>query len=178
MRNSPPRTTVSLDEETRGLLDSLRIETKSSRSKVMRQVLRFYSENRHVLENNKKIDVYLDLLATSEHIILDIDHWLLFIEFISQLENQEKFWEGHKRVARSHAEQFAKKMSTVGEVLERLEVCNFYNLKKVGEEDFVLLLNSEASKKFIKTFLEEVFEVMGLKAEIKEDFTKLRVTSP
>ncbi|MEE8401343.1 MAG: ribbon-helix-helix protein, CopG family, partial [Candidatus Hydrothermarchaeaceae archaeon] len=151
MQNSHTRTTVSLDEETRGILEKLKIETKSSRSSVMRQVLRFYSENRHVLKNGKKINAYLDLLASSEHIILDVDHWLLFLEFISSLEKPEEFWDDHKRVARSHAEQFSKKMSTIGEVLERLEVCNFYNLKKVGEEDFVLLLNSEPSKKFIKT---------------------------
>jgi hypothetical protein len=39
-----------------------------------------------------------------------------------------------------------------------------------------LVLVSEVSKDFIRIFLEEYFAAMGVKAEIKENLTKLRVT--
>ncbi|MDP6613238.1 MAG: CopG family transcriptional regulator, partial [Candidatus Hydrothermarchaeota archaeon] len=77
----------------------------------------------------------------------------------------------------SHAEQFSKKIGTVEGVLERLAVCNFYSLTKLGKNEFVLVLNSNITKKFVKTFIEEVFEGMGLKVEIKDDLAKLRVKS-
>jgi hypothetical protein len=38
-----------------------------------------------------------------------------------------------------------------------------------------LVLVSETSKDFIRIFLEEYFSAMGVKAEIKENLTKLRV---
>jgi hypothetical protein len=37
-------------------------------------------------------------------------------------------------------------------------------------------LVSETSKDFIRVFLEEYFAAMGVRAEIKENLTKLRVT--
>jgi hypothetical protein len=37
------------------------------------------------------------------------------------------------------------------------------------------VLVSEVSKDFIRIFLEEYFAAMGVKAEIKENLTKLRV---
>ena len=58
----------------------------------------------------------------------------------------------------------------------RLEVCNFYRLTKNAPNDFTLVLVSEVSKDFIRVFLEEYFAAMGVKAEIKENLTKLRVT--
>jgi hypothetical protein len=61
-------------------------------------------------------------------------------------------------------------------MLYRLEVCNFYRLTKNAPNDFTLVLVSEVSKDFIRVFLEEYFAAMGVKAEIKENLTKLRVT--
>jgi hypothetical protein len=61
-------------------------------------------------------------------------------------------------------------------LLARLEICNFFRLIKNGQNDFTLILVSEVSKDFIKIFLEEYFAAMDVKAELKENLTKLRVT--
>lgn len=45
-----------------------------------------------------------------------------------------------------------------------------------GANDFTLVLVSEKSKDFIRIFLEEYFAAMGIKAEIRENLTKLRIT--
>ncbi len=60
-------------------------------------------------------------------------------------------------------------------MLLRLEICNFYRLTKNAPNDYTLVLVSETSKDFIRVFLEEYFAAMGVKAEIKENLTKLRV---
>jgi hypothetical protein len=79
-------------------------------------------------------------------------------------------------VARSHTEQLKTKVLTAEELLTRLETCNFFRITKNSERDFTLVLGSELPKRFVKIFLEEYFAGMGVKAQIKENLAKLRVT--
>jgi hypothetical protein len=173
---APVRITIALDKETNSLFEKLKAESKLSKSGLIRRAVRFYSENKKVIDEygSKRINTYVDMLAHGEHIILDIDHFLLFLKLIETSPEKEKFWEDHQRVARAHAEEFAKKFHSPKEVLERLEACNFYKLRKTSEGEYTLVID-ETTKKFVKTFLEEVFAGLGFKTEIKEDFAKLRV---
>lgn len=173
MKN-PVRITIALDEDTSKLFDTLKAETKLSQSELLRKALRFYSENKEALDSPKakKIKTYLDMLGEGEHIILDVDHWLFFMKLA---EGDKDFWEAHKRIAQSHAEQFNSKKMTAKELLERLESCNFYKLGRASENEYTLVLGSPANKRFIKTFLEEVAPKLGFRLEIKEDIAKLRV---
>lgn len=173
MKN-PVRITIALDEETSKLFDSLKAETKISQSELLRRALRFYSENREALDSAKakKVKTYLDMLSEGEHIILDVDHWLHFMKLA---EGSKEFWEAHRRIAQSHADQFSARKMTAKELLERLEACNFYKLGRAAENEYTLVLGSAANKRFIKTFLEEVAPKLGVKLEIKEDIAKLRV---
>ena len=175
---SPTRITVAFDSITANLLEKISKEEGLSQSEIMRRALRFYSENR-ILEINvtrDKIYTYMDLLLNGEHIILDVDHWLLFLKLVDSCPSKEKFWEEHRLVARSHREQLRTKVITAEELLARLEACNFFRVTKNSNDDFTLVLGSELPKTFIKIFLEEYFAGMGVKAEIKENLTKLRVT--
>ena len=49
-------------------------------------------------------------------------------------------------------------------------------MTKNSKNDFTLVLGSELPKTFVRIFLEEYFAGMGVKAEIKENLAKLRVT--
>ena len=72
----------------------------NSDSEVMRRALKFYSENK-TLENppvKKKIHAYLGMLLTGEHVILDVDHWLMFLRRIASSPEKEKFWTEHREV--------------------------------------------------------------------------------
>ncbi len=173
MKN-PVRITIALDEDTSKLFESLKAETKLSQSELLRRALRFYSENKEALDSAKakKVKTYLDMLSEGEHIILDIDHWLFFMKLA---EHDRDFWEAHKRIAQSHAEQFSSKKMSARELLERLEACNFYKLGRASENEYTLVLGDALNKRFIKTFLEEVAPKLGIKLEIKEDLAKLRV---
>ena len=174
---SPRRITVAYDSLTANLLEKISKEAGLSQSEIMRRALRFYSENRMIenAETRRKIYAYMDLLLTGEHIILDVDHWLLFLKLVESSPSAEKFWEEHRDVARSHREQLKTKVLTAEELLTRLEACNFFRITKDSENDFTLVLGSELPKKFVKIFLEEYFAGMGVKAEIKENLAKLRV---
>jgi hypothetical protein len=175
---NPTRITVAFDKITADLLEKISTESQVSQSEIMRRALKFYNENKALEDpvTKKKIHAYLDMLLTGEHIILDVDHWLMFLRLIATSPEKEKFWTEHKDVARAHWEQLKTKVHSPEEMLSRLEICNFYRLTKNAPNDYTLVLVSEISKDFIRVFLEEYFAAMGVKAEIKENLTKLRVT--
>ncbi len=175
---NPTRITVAFDKTTADLLEKISTEAQVSQSEVMRRALKFYNENK-ALEDpaiKKKIMAYSDMLLNGEHVIIDVDHWLMFLRLIASSPEKEKFWIEHMELARAHWEQLKTKVHSAEEMLVRLEACNFYRLTKNSPNDYTLVLVSEVSKDFIRIFLEEYFAAMGVKAEIKENLTKLRVT--
>ena len=178
MTKNQTRITVAFDQSTANLLEKISKEAALSQSEIMRRALRFYYENR-ALEDaaaRKKVYAYMDLLFSGEHVILDVDHWLLFLRLIESSPEQEKFWSEHREVARSHKEQLKNKVHTAEELLVRLETCNFFRMTKNSEKDFTLILGSELPKKFVRIFIEEFCSAMGVKAEIKENLAKINVT--
>ncbi|HTY76027.1 MAG TPA: ribbon-helix-helix protein, CopG family [Candidatus Nanoarchaeia archaeon] len=178
MSKNPTRITVAFDQATANLLEKISTETDLSQSEIMRRALRFYNDNKVLADNavRKKAFAYMDLLLGGEHVILDIDHWLLFLQLIESSPDKEKFWEEHKAVARAHKEQLKSRVHSAEDLLTRLEVCNFYRLTKNSEKEFTLVFGSELPRKFVRVFLEEYFAAMGIKAEIKENLTKLNVS--
>lgn len=175
---NPKRITVAFDKTTADLLEKISTEAQVSQSEIMRRSLKFYNENKALEDSatKKKIQAYIDMLLSGEHIILDVDHWLMFLQLIASSPEREKFWIEHRQVARAHWEQLKTKVHSPEELLARLEVCNFFRLTRDGANDFTLVLVSEKSKDFIRIFLEEYFAAMGIKAEIRENLTKLRIT--
>ncbi len=169
---APQRISIALDRETFEILNELK-ESYSSVSELFREVLKFHKKFRY-LENEDpaRIKTYVDMLSHGEHIILDIDHWVAFLRFISTHPEKEKFWEVHRKVSESHAEEF--KGMGINEILKRLEACNFFRINMKGDE-YTLVFGSDEVKEFVRKFLEGVFEGMGIKAEIKEELAKLRV---
>ena len=139
---SPTRITIALDEETVDLFENAKKETGLSQSELIRKALRFYYENRAIIDDTirKKLYNYMDLLLSGEHVILDLDHWLLFLSLIETSPEKEIFWDNCKKVADSHAEQLKGKIHTVQELLERLETCNFFRISRETEERFTLVL--------------------------------------
>jgi len=174
---TPTRITIALDDETSVLIEKMKNEMKTSQSELVRQALTFYYENKNFADVSarKKLSFYIDMLLSGEHVILDVDHWLLFLNLAESSLEKEQFWEKCREVARSHAEQLRHRVCSLEDLLKRLEACNFFRVTKNSENDFTLVLGSEAAKKFVKVFIEEFLSVMGLKTEIKENITKIRV---
>ncbi len=178
MSKNPTRITVAFDETTANLLEKISTETELSQSEIMRRALKFYNENKVLTDPaiRNKAYAYMGLLLNGEHVILDVDHWLLFLRLIESLPDRDKFWEEHRQVARSHKEQLQQKVLSPEELLTRLETCNFFRLTKNSDKDFTLIFGSELPKKFVRIFIEEYFSAMGIKADIKENFAKIAVT--
>jgi hypothetical protein len=174
---NPTRVTVAFDKLTADLLEKMSKDAEVSQSETMRRALKFYSENKALDDptTKKKVHSYLDMLLSGEHVIVDVDHWLMFLRLIESSPQKEQFWKEHRELARTHWEQLKTKVHSTEDMLSRLEACNFYRLIRNAPNDFTLVLVSEISKDFIRIFLEEYFAAMGVKVEIKENLTKLRV---
>ena len=169
--------TISFDDETAAIFRDLKKSLAVSQSELMRTALKFYSRHKALFESvdGERIYIYSEMLSDGEHVILDMDHWILFLNFIESHPDNEKFWEMHKRVSQAHAEEFIHKNHDVEVVLKRLEACNLFKLSKVSENDFTLILGYDVPKKFIRTELEDILSKMGRRAEIREDLSKIRV---
>ena len=143
----------------------------------MREALKFYSRHKTLFESieDKKVYTHAEMLSAGEHVILDIDHWLLFLSFVESHPEKDKFWELHREVCQAHAEQFKHKLYHAESILKRLEACNLFKLSEETENAFTIVLGPDITRRFIKTELEEIFRRMGFKVEIKEDLAKLRV---
>jgi len=175
---TPIRVTISFDEPTYQNFESLKKELRVSQSELMRRSIRFFYENRLTVGSldREKAREYADMLADGEHVILDVDHWLLFLKTIEASPAQEEFWDTHREIARSHAEQLGKKVTTPMALLLRLEACNLFKLSQSGDGEYTLMTGPGSQRRFIREFLEEIFSGMGFDATIKEDYSKLRVT--
>jgi len=169
---------VAFDLPTASLLEKLSKEEGLSQSEIMRRALRFFDENKVLRDPaiNRKVHSYMELLLSEEHIILDIDHWLLFLKAIECLPEPEKFWEEHRKIAQSHFEQLKSKVTTIDDLLVRLEDCNFFRVVRNSKNEFTLILRSELSKKFVRLFLEAFLSSMSVKFEVKENMAKLNLT--
>lgn len=174
---APERITIALDEETANYFKKMKEDLGISQSELMREALKFYGKHKNLFEfvEDKKLYTHAEMLSAGEHIILDIDHWLLFLTFIDSHPEKEKFWSLHRDVCQAHAEQFKHKLYNAESILRRLEACNLFKLSKASKGDFTLVLSSDLAKKFVKMEIEEIFKGMGLVVETKEDLGKLRI---
>src|SRR4030042_2844734 len=123
MAKNPIRITVAFDQSTANLLKKISEEAELSQSEIMRRAIKFYNENKELIDPavKKKIGTYMDMLMNGEHVILDVDHWLLFLRLVEASPEAEKFWEEHRKVAQAHSDQLRSKVRTAEEVLRRLE---------------------------------------------------------
>ena len=138
---SPIRVTISFDEPTYQQFENMKKDLRVSQSELMRRAIRFFYENRATVGtvDREKAREYSDMLADGEHVIIDVDHWLLFLKTIENSGDGAEFWETHREIARSHAEQLNKKVTSPQALLLRLEACNLFKLSQSGDNEFTLM---------------------------------------
>jgi hypothetical protein len=169
------RVTVAFDGETYALFESMHKQMKTSQSDALRRMVRHYAESppsedpRH----KERMELYAELLGGGEHVILDIDHLSALLRTVGTPTRE--FREALRAVALSHADQWRDRKPSPGELLERLEACNFFKVGASGGGQFTLLPNSEAMRDFAKWVVSDFLEALGYRVEVREDLAKLRV---
>ena len=177
MSPSPTRITIAFSGGEDSTLKKLKDEESVSTSEIIRRAVKFYSRYRYALQGDtdRKMKTYLDMLPKGEHVILDIEHWILFMKMVQELPEDDEFWGSCERIAEDHAEEFRGKHVSPQAVFERFEDCNFFRLQKNSEKEFTLVLNSENSRRFVEFATKRLLSAMGYKAEYKASLGKIRV---
>jgi len=169
------RISISLDEKTRDKLKKIVEISKKNTSEVIRDLINLGYELAIYEVNLESLRAWIDYLAKRQHMILDIEHWRVIFSEIEKL-NDENFWRQMEEIGLSHAKQYKLKgLDNVEKILKYVEKANWYEIKIENERTYTLVLNDLKIKRFVKTFLEKVFEGQGLKVRIEEGFGKLLV---
>ncbi len=168
------RITVVVDEETFKRLKEIKEKENISLNRIIKHAINLYLKYKD-MGNIDKINIYFDMLLKGEHIILDIDHWLVMLKLIKKYNAMKEFLEEHRKIAIAHGEQLREKLNDAEDFFKRLEACNFFKYIKDRDNVYTLVLNHEDYKEFIKILVEEVLKHMGYNIRIKEDILKLRV---
>ncbi len=167
------RITVSLDEDTLDFLGRMSSERNVSQSELVRKSVEFLHENSEY--GDEDLEGYLEILSGEEMVLLDIDHWLVLLDLVRASEEREDFWRKVKKISNMYADQISEDVEDSEKLLKRLELCNFYNLEEISENEYTLGTRSEPAKKFVKKFLENISISLGFDIEIEEEIGKLRV---
>ncbi|MET1124205.1 MAG: ribbon-helix-helix protein, CopG family [Archaeoglobaceae archaeon] len=169
------RISISLDDRSKRKLEEIKKITGKSVSEIVRDLINLGYE---ILKNEvstEALKAWVDYLAKRQHMILDIEHWRVIFSEIEKID-AEDFWKQMEEIGSSHAVQYYMKgLNTVDKILKYVEKANWYEIKDEGEGIYTLILNDLKIKRFVKTFLEKVFEGQHLDVEIKEGFGKLIV---
>ena len=170
------RLSISMDSETKSKLDEIKRRKGKSVSETIRDVINLSYEILKLDVDIESLTAWVDYLAKRQHMILDIEHWRVIFSELERIDNED-FWKKMEEIGLSHAIQYRMKgLNTVEGILKYVEKANWYEIKDEGSGVYTLILNDLKIKKFVRVFLEKVFEGQGLKADIKEGFGKLIVT--
>ena len=173
----PTRITIAFTSGEEVLLKKLSKEMKVSVSELVRRATKFYCGYQNVLEGDmeRKIRTYLDLLPNGEHQIIDIERWILFMKMVDTLPPDHEFWTSCMRIAKDQAEEFKGKIGSPHAALERFGDCNWFRLQRNSEKEFLLVLNSEMSIRFVEFAMANLLSAMGYKADLTANSGKIRV---
>ena len=170
------RLSVSLDEESIGIINEYLPKYKGSKANLIRKALETLKNH----ENLQKkvpfttIETYVDYLASMEHVIVDIAHWKAIFTEIN--EGSNRFWnEVHDIGAEHWKEYYDKGIRTVQSTLEYVEKTNWYKLNIDSENSFTLILTVSEASRFVATFFKGFFSRHPKNIEIREDYKKIRI---
>jgi hypothetical protein len=170
------RLSVSLNDKSSAIIQKYLTKYNTSQADIIRRALNWMNIIEETTEkvSLENILIYVDYLANSEHLILDIAHWKSI--FIEIGDGSKKFWEDVYKIGDFHRkEYFDKGIRDTREILKYIEKANWYKLKEDSKNSFTLVLATAESARFIKTFFEGFFNKYPQKVDITEEYMKIRI---
>ena len=167
------RISVALDSETYRMLHKLAIEDNTTVSGVVRSAISLYDE----LNKTKYIDIsklirYSELVYGGENVIVDIELWACILDKLNE-NGSEELWKRIENIGTGFGIQYKNKgLVDVKEILNYLEIANWYNLKTNGDS-YTLVLRTRNIEKLLSILLKSIFKVHGIPVEIVKGLRRL-----
>lgn len=169
------RITVSLDEKTSSMLESLTDGDGTTSETIRWAIANCYGFKMKTDISPEIIENIAELLAQREHIIVDTGLWATIMEELND-KADENFWDVVKEVGEEHGIVLRSKgIDNVYDAIKYFEFENWYRVKTASEGAYVLVLTIKSEAKILKVFLKSVFEAMDLSGEILEGQRRLIV---
>lgn len=171
------RLTISLDDELAAALDALQDDATDSKANLIRRALRAYVRRQKKGERPTERDqqIWTDLLANREHVILDVAHVKLLFEHL-QATAPETFWDELQQIGVEHGTQYQDKGITRPiEFLQVLESANWFHIAPESDSSWALVFTEPSARPFVRAFMMGVFSQYPGNIEIVDERTKLRV---
>jgi hypothetical protein len=170
------RLSVSLDDESLGIIKKYLAKYKGSKANLIRRALEHLKDYEEIQERVSFEDVktYIDYLAKLEHVIVDIAHWKAIFAEIG--EGSDEFWDEVYEIGVEHWKEYSDKgIKNIQKILEHVEKTNWYKLNVDSENSFTLILTVSEASGFVTTFFKGFFSRYSRDVEITEEFKKIRI---
>jgi len=171
------RLTISLDDDSEAIIDTISKKYNLNKTGVIRKALQILDQQEKLKKTSSTdtIQAYCEFLENKDHIILDVDHWDTFFREID--EGSEEFWNEVYEIGVEHQKEYHNKgMRTVKDILSFVEKTNWYILNEDSEKSFTLILNLSNSGKFVEYFFKGFFKNHPQQVKIEKGARKIRVT--
>ncbi|WP_280538200.1 ribbon-helix-helix protein, CopG family [Halopenitus sp. POP-27] len=173
------RVTVSLDDDTRETLQRLHDQSDESRSELIRQAIAFYAANfdSATASDSDHLQTYYEMLSTGEHVLLDIDLLHALLGRIDDPETRDdEFLDTIDQVANYHAQEYADRFDSLGDVLEWLSLCGFLTVRRAEAGSYHVVFPSEQLRWFMVRFIRGSVADLPFEIEIEESVSKVLLT--
>ena len=96
------RLSISLDDESQDIIKKYLPKYKGSKANLVRRALEHLKDHEEIQKrvSFEDIKIYIDYLASMEHVIVDIAHWKAIFSEID--EGSNKFWEEVYQIGVEH----------------------------------------------------------------------------
>ncbi len=88
---------------------------------------------------------------------------------------EEKILKKIKKIAKLQAERISQDTKSIEVLLNRLEICNFFDLDKISKSEYSLITKSKNVKEFAKNLINNIAEILNIRIQIEEEIGKLRI---
>lgn len=171
------RLTVSMNKQARKALDDLSNRTGNGQSEIVRRALVFYAANFQAANTDVSgnLEEYHKMLASGEHVLLDIDFLHCLLEYaISDINDPDPaFLEAIHQVARFHAMEYSDRFSELKELLDWLSICGFLTVRETEEKTYHVVFPSQELRWFMTQFIEESTANHPFELEIEQGVSKV-----
>ena len=174
-REEIKRITVSLDDGTAKMLEELANSEKRSVSEIVRFAVSEYYKLRGVQRyvDPEFVERIIEMLSESEHVMADVSLWATMLEELNRTAKDE-FWEYVGKIGKEYGFQLKiRGLCDTYEILKHIECFNWYHVKALPPNTYILILTARAEVRLLSIFLQNLFGALEIPVEIIEGVRKI-----
>ncbi len=168
------RISVAVDENIRNIIEDLAKRENKTISDIIRQAISFYHMIKSRNLSSNALKRYMDILSTSDNIIVDLELWLAILDVINKHDDKE-FWDIVERIGFEHGMELRSRgIEDIKDVLRILELKHLFKLKESESNgNYTLILATRNEANILRHYFKGLFKAFGVDVDFVEGIRKL-----